>query len=67
MDDRVQQVQDYIYQHLEEKLTLMRLALEVHVTSMHLSRIFKAATGLTVQEYIHQLRAAQNDHNKNSI
>lgn len=59
MDERVQNVQDYIYQHLTEKLTITQLAFEVHVTPRHLSRIFKAATGLTVQAYIRALRSAQ--------
>lgn len=59
MDERVQNVQDYIYQHLTEKLTITQLALEVYVTPRHLSRIFKAATSLTVQAYIQALRSTQ--------
>lgn len=59
MDERVQKVQDYIYQNLDQKLTITQLALEVYVTPRHLSRIFKAATGLTVQAYIKELRSAK--------
>lgn len=61
MDERVQQVQDYIYQNIEQKLTITQLAMEVYVTPRHLSRIFKAATGLTILSYIQKLRAAQKN------
>ncbi|MEM6379866.1 MAG: DJ-1/PfpI family protein, partial [Bacteroidota bacterium] len=65
MDERVQAVQEYIYHHLEEKLTITQLAQEVFVTPRHLSRIFKAATGMTVLAYIRTLRQAQKSMESN--
>ena len=59
MDDRVQQVQDWIADHLDHKMTVSSLASLVFVTPRHLSRIFKTATSITVQEYIRQLRIAK--------
>ena len=57
MDDRVQQVQDYIAANLDQKMTVGSLADHIFVTPRHLSRIFKSATKITVQAYIKLLRS----------
>lgn len=47
---------DYIEAHLEEELTLDRLAKESSYSKFYLARIFKEDTGSTVYKYIQRRR-----------
>ena len=49
---RVKDIVSYINEHYSEKLTLDEIADEFYITKYHLARIFKEATGHTVNEYI---------------
>ena len=55
---RVHQVQDYITQHPQQALSLEQLAKHCHMSSRHLSRTFKDATGQSVQQYTAAIRIA---------
>lgn len=42
----------YIERHLDEELTLDRLAAEFYVSKYHISHVFRQATGISVHQYI---------------
>jgi transcriptional regulator GlxA family with amidase domain len=48
MDNRIHSVQDYLSQHLSEKVTIEQLAELVCMSPRNLSRLFKATTQLTI-------------------
>jgi transcriptional regulator GlxA family with amidase domain len=56
INNHIHQVQDYIIHHLDQKLSLDVLAALVHTGSRNLTRMFKAATGITIGQYIDSLR-----------
>jgi transcriptional regulator GlxA family with amidase domain len=62
MDNRIHSVQDYLSQHLSEKVTIEQLAELVCMSPRNLSRLFKATTQLTIGEYHHQLRLEKIEH-----
>ena len=49
---RVETVIDYIESHLDGKLDLETVADAVHYSKYHLHRLFAAATGLTIHDYV---------------
>lgn len=49
---RVETVIDYIESHLDGKLNLETVADAVHYSKYHLHRLFAAATGLTIHDYV---------------
>ncbi len=53
---RVKEIVAYINEHFAEKLSLEEIAEEFYITKYHLTRIFKEATGHTVNEYIRTKR-----------
>ncbi|MCM3164708.1 MULTISPECIES: bifunctional transcriptional activator/DNA repair enzyme AdaA [Bacillaceae] len=53
------QVKKYILNHYDEKLTLYRIAKEINVDPYHLHRTFKAVTGYTPLQFMHQSRIEQ--------
>ena len=55
-DERIQAVAEYISAHLQEDLTLPRLAETFALSPSHLSRTFHAATGIPLREYLVNLR-----------
>ncbi len=57
----------YINNHYQEPLTLPFLAGHFHMSSFYLCKIFRAATGFTVIEYLNQVRIkeAQNQLRQN--
>ena len=57
LEDRVHEAQNWIAQHLGQPFRLEDIAGHLYITPRHLTRIFKAATGLTIQKYTNQLRA----------
>jgi transcriptional regulator GlxA family with amidase domain len=55
---RIHQVQDHIINNPHQLLSLDQLAKHCHMSSRHLSRTFKEATGQSVQQYILAIRIA---------
>ncbi|MBV8253564.1 MAG: DJ-1/PfpI family protein [Chitinophaga sp.] len=56
INHQVHQVQDYITHHLHEKLSLSALSALVYASPRNLTRLFKAETGVTIGQYIRELR-----------
>lgn len=54
--DRIRYLQEYILDHLNEDLSLNRLAEFSHLHPVYLSRIFKEITGITAGDFINQAR-----------
>ena len=54
--DRIRFLQEYILSHLNEDLSLNRLAEYSHLHPVYLSRVFKEITGITVGDFINQAR-----------
>ncbi|WP_044482105.1 helix-turn-helix domain-containing protein [Paenibacillus antibioticophila] len=46
--------QQYIHNHLYQKIELQQLADHVHLNGSYLSRLFKKEVGMTITEYIHR-------------
>lgn len=53
-----QKLQTYIQEHLEEELTLERLAGEFFVSKYHISHVFKDNLGISLHQYILKKRLA---------
>jgi AraC family transcriptional regulator len=53
---RILKVQLFLEEHLDEDLTLERLAQEAHFSPYHFHRIFRALVGETVGEHVRRLR-----------
>jgi AraC family transcriptional regulator len=53
---RINRVQDYIEEHLEEEFSLPGLAQVAHFSPYHFHRIFGSLTGETLFEYIQRVR-----------
>ena len=56
--DLYEKLIDYIEEHLDEELTLERLAREFYVNKYHISHAFKDNMGLSVHQYITKKRVA---------
>jgi two-component system response regulator YesN len=52
----IQQVRQYICEHLNEDLSLARLAEKVYFNPSYLSRLFKQITGTNLTSYINEAR-----------
>lgn len=52
----VLQAIDYIYDHLDESLTMERLAREVNLNPSYFSKLFSSEMGITVKKYISQIK-----------
>lgn len=55
-EDDIQEVKEYISNHLNEDLNVKVLAQTVHMSASHFSRIFKQQTGYSPYDYILVLR-----------
>jgi transcriptional regulator GlxA family with amidase domain len=55
-------VQDWIIQHLQQKIKIEELAALIHTSPRNLTRLFKAATGVTVGQYVEKLRVEKAVH-----
>ncbi len=44
---------DYIYEHLDERLTVEQLAQELELNASYLSKLFTKETGTTITEFVH--------------
>ena len=56
LEDRIHKVQTWINQHLKSTLSIESLAQLVHVSPRHLTRLFKETTGVTIGQYVEELR-----------
>lgn len=54
--DRLEQVKQYIEEHLQEKIYVEDLAKLVHINEQYFMRLFKRQTGQSVTEYITERR-----------
>jgi two-component system response regulator YesN len=54
----VRQVIEYLQQHYNEDLTLDDVARKVHISPSHLSRLFKDELGMTIIDYLTDIRIA---------
>jgi AraC-like DNA-binding protein/ligand-binding sensor protein len=52
----VAQAREFVQAHLAERLGLRQVAAAVHVSPFHFCRVFRAATGLTLTEYVSRVR-----------
>lgn len=52
----IHDVQDYLQSHLTHKLSVTELSTRFRISTRHLQREFKLATGLTVRDYLVELR-----------
>ncbi|MBC7342612.1 MAG: PocR ligand-binding domain-containing protein [Clostridia bacterium] len=52
----VKQVTDYLEQHFSEEININKVAQEVHLSPFYLSRLFKEELGLTIVEYLTDVR-----------
>ena len=59
-DGRISQVVNYIDTHFAQPLTLPHLATVSHFSEGFLCRLFKRVKGLTLTQYIHQVRVQQS-------
>lgn len=57
MDHRIHEVQDFLIQGLDKKLSIDELALKVNMSTRNLTRLFKKTTQITIGTYLGQLRA----------
>ena len=55
-DYRINKITRYIAKHYAEKLTVEKLASQIHLDSDYLGQIFKKKTGMTIHQYINQVR-----------
>ncbi|MBO9729775.1 MAG: DJ-1/PfpI family protein [Chitinophaga sp.] len=53
---KIHQLQDYMISHLDQSLTVERLSHLFNSSPRNLTRIFKEATGITINEYLTRLR-----------
>ena len=56
INNRIHQVQDLITQQLDHKWTIDQLAEKIHTSPRNLSRLFKKTTGITIGDYLSQIR-----------
>lgn len=56
INNRIHAVQDILGQSLEKKINIESLAEQVHMSARNLTRLFKRTTGITIGQYIDQLR-----------
>lgn len=57
--DTIQEVVDYIDNHLEENLSLDSISNEMNYSKYHLSRMFMSVVGFTVHSYIQRRRLTE--------
>lgn len=50
--DRIEQIKEYVTEHIQEKLEVSEIAKEFYISSYYLSHHFKQETGFTLLEYI---------------
>ncbi len=58
----VMQCIDYIYSHIKERITIQNLAEYTGMSSNYLSRVFKQNLGVSISDYIRQLKIEKATH-----
>lgn len=58
----VKRIQQYLEENFEQKLDLVTLSNNYHISPRHLNRIFKQDTGMTVKEMTHHIRIERAKH-----
>ena len=58
-DFHVSRIKDFLRQNLRRPVSLTEVAVQVRLTEAHTARLFKKATGLTLQEYARRQRIAE--------
>lgn len=58
----IHQVQDWLVENLNKKVNKELLARLAHMSTRNFTRVFKNETGITMSEYIHQLRKEKVSH-----
>ena len=56
INERIHTVQDYILRHLQDKITISKLAQIAHMSQRNLTRTFKKTLGMTIGSYIEHIR-----------
>ena len=62
MESVVEQMKEYIEEHLQEPITLNEIARHIGYSKFHTSRLFKGETGLSLFEYIRRERLLASAH-----
>ncbi len=62
MEEKIHKVQDWLTQHINQKVTVDSLAELVYSSPRNLTRMFKRATGTTIGQYLDQLRVGHALH-----
>lgn len=59
--DRIEQIKEYVSEHIQEKLEVNEIAKEFYISSYYLSHHFKQETGFTLLDYItnHKILVAE--------
>ena len=55
-NQQVQEILTYINQHITDAITIEQLAEQFYISTSYICRIFKAATGTTINKYINARR-----------
>ena len=58
MPEYVKTVEDFVRDHINEKITLKMMSDCVYLIQFHFSRMFKKATGLSPKQYVMQVKLA---------
>ncbi|MFB6456902.1 GlxA family transcriptional regulator [Chitinophaga sp. Hz27] len=56
LNPKIHELQDYMISHLNQHLTIEKMADLINSSVRNLSRIFKEASGITIHDYLTQLR-----------
>lgn len=66
INPKVHQLQDYMINHLDQFLTVEKLSELFNSSPRNLTRVFKNATGITINEYLTRLRTEKADTLRNN-
>ena len=62
MKSIVDEMKEYVSEHLQQPLTLSDIASHIGYSKFHTSRVFKAETGMSLFEYIRRERLTASAH-----
>ena len=58
--EAIQNTINYIEENLNQKITIQEISEMIYISPYHFSRIFKAITGVSIQEYIRRRRLSES-------
>lgn len=61
-NEHVTQAIQYVYDHLDSKISLHLLAAQVNVSPSYLNRVFRANVGSSVNQFISKIKVQQAEH-----